>query len=285
MVGMARRPSSWILAALAISTVTGVQRAEAQSWRTLTSSRQASGESDVRVKVDYAAGTFSVKPGDRDLLYQMTLTYDEEHFEPVTSYRDGTLNLGIEGTRKNIDLDGDNESRLDLQLSRGIPMSLDLEFGAVKADFDLSGIPLLNLNVSTGASESRLVINEPNPVAMEEADFEVGAASFEAQGLGNLNAERISVDAGVGNVELDLTGEWKRDGRVSVDMGLGALTLRLPTDVGIRIRRDTFLTGFKAPGMEKRGDDYYSANWETADLQLTISVDAAFGSIEVEWAN
>ena len=217
MVGMVRRTSSWMLAALAISTLPGVQQAEAQSWRTLTSSRQASGESDVRVKVDYAAGTFSVKPGDRDLLYQMTLTYDEEHFEPVSSYRDGTLNLGIEGTRKNIDLDGDNESRLDLVLSRGIPMSLDLEFGAVKADFDLSGIPLLNLEVSTGASESRLVIDEPNPVAMDEADFEVGAASFEARGLGNLNAERISVDAGVGNVELDLTGAWKRDGRVSVE--------------------------------------------------------------------
>ena len=285
MVGTVRRPSSWILAALAISTLPGIQEAEAQSWRTLTSSRQASGESDVRVKVEYAAGTFSVKPGDRDLLYEMTLTYDEEHFEPVTTYRDGTLNLGIEGTRKNIDLDGDNESRLDLVLSRGVPMSLDLEFGAVKADFDLSGIPLLNLDVSTGASESRLVINEPNPVAMDEANFEVGAASFVARGLGNLNAESISVDAGVGNLELDLTGAWKRDGRVSVDMGLGALTLRLPTDVGIRIRRDTFLTGFKAPRMEKRGDDYYSANWESADLQLTISVDAAFGSIEVEWAN
>jgi hypothetical protein len=282
---MVRRASSWVLAALAISTLPGVQEVEAQSWRTLTSSRQASGESDVRVKVEYAAGTFSVKPGDRDLLYQMTLTYDEEHFEPVSSYRDGTLNLGIDGTRKNIDLDGDNESRLDLLLSRGIPMSLDLEFGAVKADFDLSGIPLLSLDVSTGASESRLVVDEPNPVAMDEADFEVGAASFVARGLGNLNAESISVDAGVGNVELDLTGEWKRDGRVSVDMGLGALTLRLPTDVGIRIRRDTFLTGFKAPGMEKQGDDYYSANWESADLQLTISVDAAFGSIEVEWAN
>lgn len=279
-----RRRSSWILMALALCTLPGVDRAEGQSWRTLNSSRQVSGEDEVTVKVKYAAGRFNVKPGGGGSLYEMTLTYDEDNFEPVSEYSRGILTLGVDGIRKNIDIDGENESRLDLTLSRRVPMDLELEFGAVKADFDLSGVPLKSLSVTTGASESLLVVDEANPVPMGTVEIEVGAASFKSRGLGNLNAERITVDAGVGNVELDLTGEWKRDGRVSVDMGLGALTLRLPSDMGIRLTKDTFLTGLDAEGLEKRNGGYYSENWDTAEYQLEISVDAAFGKIEVVWA-
>jgi hypothetical protein len=278
------RRSGWILTTLALCALPGVDRAEAQNWRTLTSSRQVSGEDEVTVEVKYAAGRFTVKPGDGDSLYDMTLTYDEDNFEPVSEYRRGILTLGVDGIRKNVDIDGDNESRLDLLLTRRVPMDLKLEFGAVKADFDLSGVPLKSLSVTTGASESLLVVDELNPIPMGTVEIEVGAASFKSRGLGNLNAERINVDAGVGNVELDLTGEWNRDGRVSVDMGLGALTLTLSPEMGIRLTKDTFLTGLDAEGLEKRNGGYYSANWDTAEYQLEINVDAAFGKIEVVWA-
>jgi len=33
----------------------------------------------------------------------------------------------------------------------------------------------------------------------------------------------------------------------------------------------------------KRGDAYYSPDWEEADRKLTIDLDAAFGSVKVVW--
>ena len=163
-------------------------------------------------------------------------------------------------------------------------MELDLEFGAVRADVDLGGLSVTNLELTTGASESRVDISEPNPIPMESASFEVGAADFAARHLGNLNAERIEMDAGVGNIVLDFTGEWQRDANVNVDMGLGALELRFPRGLGVRLIKDTFLTSFDSEGLVKRGDSYYSLDWEDAEYRVTVTVDAAFGSIEVSWA-
>lgn len=113
--------------------------------------------------------------------------------------------------------------------------------------------------------------------------MEVGAAEFTARRLGNLNADRISVDAGVGEVTLEFTGRWQRDARVSVDMGLGALNLRFPEGLGVKLEKDTFLTSLDAQQMVKRGDAYYSLDWESADRKVTVSVDAALGSISVAW--
>jgi hypothetical protein len=49
------------------------------------------------------------------------------------------------------------------------------------------------------------------------------------------------------------------------------------------LTRTSFLTSFDAPGLERRGDSYYSANWNSTPNQLTIDVSAALGSIEIEW--
>jgi hypothetical protein len=214
----------------------------------------------------------------------MQLRYDGETFEPVARYEGDRLELGVEGLKNRFRWGKDRSSgEMELTLGRDVPMDLDLEFGAVRAEVDLGGLQMTELKVTTGASESRIDISEPNPVGMGSAQFEVGAADFHVRNLGNLNAERISVDAGVGNIVLEFRGQWQRDALVSVDMGLGALTLRFPEGLGVRVERDTFLTSFDSEGLRKEGDSYYSVDWEEAEHRVTVSVDAAFGSIDVVW--
>lgn len=257
--------------------------AHGQSWRNVTMSRQLSGERDLDVEVRYGAGTFRVQPAESGLLYSMDLRYDEDSFEPRADYDRGRLRLGVESVRRSIRLRDRSGGEMDLRLARGVPMNLDLEFGAVRADLDLGGLSLLDLDLATGASESTVDVSEPNPVAMRMASFEVGAADFEARHLGNLNAERIEIAAGVGEVTLWFTGEWARDAHASIDMGLGSLELRFPEGLGVRLKKDSFLTSLDSQGLVKRGDWYYSLNWEEADRKVTIDLDAAFGSVTVAW--
>ena len=260
------------------------QAVEGQSWRTVTVSRQHSGESDMRVRVRYGAGRLNIQPADPGALYRMELRYDEETFEPVAEYEGNRLELGVKSIRNNINWPRKRDSgEMNLTLARNVPMDLDLEFGAVKADLDLGGLYLTRLDLSTGASESRVDVSEPNPVRMTSAGFEVGAADFHVRNLGNLNSEVITVDAGVGNVVLDFRGRWQGDARVSVDMGLGALELRFPRGLGVCVVKNTFLTSLDSEGLVKRGDSYYSLDWEEAEHRVTVTVDAAFGSIGVVW--
>lgn len=256
-----------------------------QSWRTLTTSQQLSGNDAVRVFVEYGAGHLKVRSVDESLLYRMNLRYDEDSFEPIADFSGDRLRVGVESIRRGIRVTGRQSGELELELARGVPMDLNLKFGAVKADIDLGGLALTNLDLKTGASESIVDISEPNPARMRSATFEVGAAEFTVNNLGNLNAERIEVDAGVGSITLGLGGRWQRDAHLSIDMGLGTLELRVPEGLGIRIRKDSFLTTFDSEGLIKRGDVYESLDFENAERKVVIELDAAFGSVSVVWIN
>lgn len=256
---------------------------QGQDWRTVTMSRQLERVEDLRVYVEYGAGKFTVQSVDDDLLYRMNLEYDEEKFEPVADFSGDRLRLGVESIGRNVRMNSRRTGSLDLELPRGVPMDLDLEFGAVKAEIDLGGLALTDLDLSTGASESWVEISELNSESMETASFEAGAAEFTVLGLGNLNAESIEIDAGVGSITLGLDGEWQDEGYVSIDMGLGALELRIPEGVGLRLRKDSFLTAIDSEGLIKRGDVYESPDFDEAARRVVVDLDAAFGAISVVW--
>lgn len=256
---------------------------QAQSMRTVTMSRQLEDDEEVRVDVEYGAGRLTIRSVGEGLLYRMNLRYDEERYDPVAEYSDHRLEVGVESTRRGRRHRDSESGELSLELGRGVPMDLDLEFGAVRANIDLGGLMLTDLELSTGASESTVDISEPNRGRIETASFEVGAAEFSVRNLGNLNADRIEFDAGVGSIELGLEGDWQRDAYLAIDMGLGALELRVPEGLGVRLNKDSFLTALDSEGLVKRGDTYESADWNEADRRITIDLDAAFGSVEVVW--
>lgn len=269
---------------VAIGALVAPSLLAAQSWRTVTMSRQLPRASaELRVFVEYGAGQLDIRSVDEGVLYRMNLRYDEDAFEPVADFSSDRLRLGVESLRRGIEVRGRQSGSLELELARGVPMDLDLEFGAVQAEIDLGGLALTDLSLSTGASESTIDVSEPNTVSMRTASFEVGAAQFTARHLGNLNAERIQLDAGVGSISLWLNGRWQRDAQVTIDMGLGALDLFVPEGLGVRLRKDSFLTALDSEGLVKRGDVYESLDFEDADRKITIDLDAAFGSVSVVW--
>lgn len=260
----------------------GTAELQAQSWSTMQLSRQLQAEEELSVEVKYGAGRFRVSPVNSRHLYRVHLRYDEEVFEPVHEYRDGALRIGVEGgggSRAIRRLEGDGE--LDLELTRQVPMDLVMEFGAVKAELDLGGLRLRTLQLTTGASDAQLRVSDPNPIELDRAVFQVGAASFRARELGRLNARELQVDAGVGDVRLDLTGLHRADTRVKVSMGVGSVEIEVPRGVGIELTRSTFLTSVTAPDLTRRGDTWVSPEWDRADRKVRIQVDAAFGSITV----
>ena len=256
----------------------------AQNWETVTTSRQLGDEREVRVQVEYGAGVLEVGPAEAGTLYRMELRYDQDVVEPRTRYEDETLEIGMDRVGRGIRLGSrDGSGRLDLALTREIPLSLDLEFGAAKADLDLGGLAVRELALETGASDTRIAVSAPNPVELEVASFEVGAANFVATGLGNLNAERIRLEAKAGKATLDFTGEWQRDVEVEVDLDLGALELRFPRGLGVRLAADALLTSVDAQEMFRRGDDYFTADWDGADTRITMEIDANIGAVDVVW--
>jgi hypothetical protein len=275
----------WVTALVAAGVALGSTGAAAQNWRTVTSARQLWGTEPVRVSIEYGSGRLEVRPAEKPMLYRMETRYDEDQFTPLSVFSEAsrTLQLGVRAREGRRGMGTNGESRASIALSREVPLDLDLDFGAGEAQIDLGGLRLQRLDISTGASESRIRFDQPNPIRADRIQINAGAAELEVRGLGNARADRIEFHGGVGSTVLDFSGAWQANGVASVKMGIGSVVLRLPRDLGIRIDRSSFLTSFDAKGLVRRDGSYFSSNWGSARNRLTIDVEAALGSIEIDW--
>lgn len=279
----------------------------AQDWREFRAARQVGDHESLRVEVVYGAGRLTLEPADGDLLYDVRMRFDAERFVPVRSWsrEDGRGNLRValasaRGSRgrprsrirlDDADLDlrladlkrlGDSAGHLEVGLGRSVPVELAIHVGAAESALELGGIPLRRLELNTGASETRLSFDQPNPARMDELALKLGAATFRGEKLGNADFERFTFEGGVGDVVLDFTGRWRRSARGSIRMGVGTLAVRVPPELGLRIRKKSFLTSFDGPGLVEEGDAYRTPNWGEARVRLELELDAAFGSVRVE---
>lgn len=261
----------------------------AQTWRTVESSRQLRDSAQHKVRVQYGAGRIDVGATNAPVLYSMTLRYDESSTTPVHRYDADArmLTLGIEGGDKRFSHDMGDKSKgeMRLSLSRVVPIDLGLELGATKASLDLGGLNLLGLRLDSGASETVLDFSTPNLARMRALEVDVGAASFEARNLANANASVVHIEGGVGSVDLDFGGQWSQDMAVNADLALGKLTLHVPRDVGVRMEVEKFLASFDQQGLVKRGNAYYSDNWDSAKYHLRLRASTTFGGIELDRAD
>jgi hypothetical protein len=210
------------------------------------------------------------------------MRYDANAFEPQIRYGGNTLRVSIgEGhMRRNV-----KGGELSLRLGPQAPLDLNLQFGAAEASLDVGGLRVRDLTVQTGASATTLTVSRPNLEVCDRVDIDVGAARFEATGLGNLNARNLELSGGVGEVILDFTGQWRGNMDAKIDMGLGSLTIRVPRGLGVQVQKEGLLAGFDSQGLIKRGNVYYSEGFDRAQHRLAIRLNAAFGSVKVDWTN
>jgi hypothetical protein len=100
---------------------------------------------------------------------------------------------------------------------------------------------------------------------------------------GNSGCRAWRIEGGVGAVDLDLAGEWPANGRLTLNMALGNVTLSVPKRLGLKVRVTGFLAGFDAKGFTKDDGVYTSANYATAGRKLEVEVRSALGGVQVVW--
>lgn len=280
---------------LALALATSAPHAEAQTeraYRTLSTVRQVTQEEDITILVRFALGHFSLGRDQGGALYRSKLVYDDDLFDPVQRYDRDNRTLEIllgdeESKGRNVKIGDlrDLRQRLEIALSPSVPARIDLELGVVRADIDLGGISLIAADIKTGASQSVLQFSSPTTAPCERLHVVMGAAEFEIEGLGNSNCGEMQFEGAAGSFTLDFTGEWQHRGETTarIKLGVGALTLRFPSHLGVAISLDRFLATFDRSGFTKRGNVYYSSNYDATAAKLRLDINAVFGDINVEW--
>jgi hypothetical protein len=238
-------------------------------------------DDEARVEVRFGAGVIDVGAGDEDTFFRGHFRTNVAVWAPEVTWEDDSL-LIEQGTSEGIPDSDDMVNEWELLFSPEVPMELDLNIGASEGTLDLTGLALTDFSLDTGASDLDVRFDEPNPVEMEDLDIRAGAASLAVEGIGNASPERMLVEGGVGELLLDFTGDWARSARVRVTAGAGALTLRLPEDVGVWVEVEGFGTVEADSGLVASGDTYINQAYGEAETELLIEVTVGVGSIDLE---
>ena len=250
-------------------------------------------EREFSAKVDVSFGTLYVKQGERDKIVMVEYDEYEENDESLDiSYRitdsKGKLVVESRDRKKSKRRSGDDRRSKDpkwnLQFSNALPMSLSIELGAGKGEFDLTGLQISDLKVSSGASSVEMNCDEPNRVELDKIEIESGVSKFSAYNLCNLNFRRLKFEGGVGAYKLDFGGKLRQDAEVDIEVGLGAVSIVVPDDVPARvIYDDSWFSSFDVDhGFVKNKKGVYETDsYRSSEKRLTIKIEAGLGSVKV----
>ncbi len=255
----------------------------------LSESREVSSERRLVVDLGFAFGGLTISPAKGNSLYRVDLSYDKRLFTPDIRYEIldgyGRLRLNIPELKKiPHELGRKRTIRLDFQVTTAVPVDMELKAGLSDAKIDLTGVKLEGLDLKAGLGEVVLAFYQPNQLECRDINIKAGLGEFSSVGLGNANFRHLEFAGGMGEARLDFTGEWQHDAEAEIKLGMGSVSIFLPSDLGVEIdAEERFLSSLHLDSFSKHGRSYLSDNYERSKRKLRIRLQAGIGSIKVRW--
>ena len=227
-----------------------------------------------RLSLSFGAGKLKLSPGAQNLV-DGTATYNVENLKPEIIEAGSNIEIK-QGNLTALPPLKDIKNEWDLELGDA-PMDLSISAGAYDGNIELGGLALKSLTVKDGASNVDLSFSKPNPEEMSLLQYMTGASDVKLTGLANANFSTMTFSGGAGNFTLDFSGDLQRDGVVTIDSGLGNVSLIIPKDVNAKVTVDSAAVNINhGSGWTQNGNDY---SQEGRGPTLTFMVKMAAGNL------
>lgn len=108
---------------------------------------------------------------------------------------------------------------------------------------------------------------------------ETGAslANLDLQGL---QLEKLDIEAGVGDLTVNLGGDWKKSFTTTIETGVGQTTVILPSKVGVKLTTEKGIGSSKVEGLMSKGNGVYvNEAYDKADVVLEVNSELGIGEI------
>lgn len=157
-----------------------------------------------------------------------------------------------------------------------IPLAVD----DVKYQWDLrlnNDVPL-NMFITMGAGSGELELDQ---LLINSLEFQGGAGDVEIDLSGSTLSD-LDLRMGAGSLNLDITGDWHQDMVGQIKGGIGAVTIYLPSNVGVRVQAQGRLGSVKAISLRQNGDIYTNDAYGQSDITLDIDIETGIGDITLQ---
>jgi hypothetical protein len=184
----------------------GAGSGEAGQWETVTRKISRGRAADVEFKINMPVGEMSLTGGAAELL-DGTFRFAGDLGRPEVIYEEGIRGrLTIQPLRK--DTSG-GQARWELRLADGLPVEVNVNMGAGRADLDLGSLDLRRVSINGGAGD--LVMDlRGRPKQDYAVNLNGGVGRVKVFVPGQVGV-RARVNGGIGGVDTE--GQWTRSGR------------------------------------------------------------------------
>lgn len=185
------------------------------------------------VDLKFGAGKINIAGGS-DILVSGTLESNFMKLNKDSEVQDGVqkINLRGEGSWRGF---GRTTNNLNLNLSNDIPMKLNIDTGAVDANFDLSGLMAESIDINTGASSLKVALGDK--LDKSELKIKAGASSVDIT-LPRTAGVKLRISSGLTSKDLkDFkqidSNNYETDNyqsatkKIDMDFDLGATSLKI----------------------------------------------------------
>ena len=182
----------------------------------------------------------------------------------------------------------------ELNLTGGADRLMEADFSYNFADWE----PEVNYNVSgdrgdlsvqqgegggvnlggDARNEWDIALNDEVPTTLS---VQMGAGESDLD-LDSLTLKGLDLEMGAGRTTIDLTGAYDSDLLARIRGGVGEATVRLPSEVGVRVEAQGGLGQINAEGLQKQGDSYVNDAYGDSEVTLDVDIKGGVGQINLE---
>lgn len=240
-----------------------------------------------RLVLDLSMGEFVIRPGDPGQPIEVKADYDANAFTLKETFtarendgwtyevsfggRGGFLGLLMRGGVR------DGQNRIEIIVPRDHPVTVVGKIGMGESEVDLGGLWVRDVDLDFGTGDHFLEFREPTRAPMGSFAIDSSMGQMEVRSLGDASPSEVRVDHSMGELLVDLEGQWRNDSTVEVDFGMGACRLWLPEDARIEVERAKVSMGEKRMDLAQNNDQLPA---DAPTLQLDLS--GSMGELSVK---
>jgi len=174
-----------------------------------------------------------------------------------------------------------------ITLAKDLPIDFVADLGFGESSLDLSGLPITDARIESGASKVHVFCNQPNPAQLRNCFVHAGIGECTFTGISNLSANQFTFNGGFGSYHLGFDGKLTRNLQANIDLGIGMCTVSIPpTSCRVQVFYDDgLLSSFSFSGLQERRSGYWTSPGFDLSFSpvLTLHLSSGAGKISVSY--
>ncbi|WP_160914706.1 toast rack family protein [Halobacillus litoralis] len=91
--------------------------------------------------------------------------------------------------------------------------------------------------------------------------------------------QNLSIEAGVGELTVDLSGDYEESFDATIETGVGESTVYLPEDTGVKITVEKGIGDIETDGLLKSGDSWVNEAYDSSGPRIHINAEMGVGDL------